>query len=85
MSSSEKSATTGNDGRAQALYRRHGWPYFRPDACRDGDDRGRCPACAGGRDNLCPLQLTTAMGMGGQAGGWAERVVVPAESCHVLP
>ena len=46
---------------------------------------GDCPACLAGRDNLCPLQMGTAVGMGLRDGGWAERVAVPAESCHVLP
>jgi threonine dehydrogenase-like Zn-dependent dehydrogenase len=46
---------------------------------------GTCPACLGGRDNLCVLQLTTSIGMGGRDGGWAELLAVPAEACHVLP
>lgn len=45
---------------------------------------GDCPACRGGRDNLCVLQLTTSLGMGGRDGGWAELVAVPADSCHPL-
>ncbi|MGQ0520897.1 MAG: alcohol dehydrogenase catalytic domain-containing protein [Actinomycetota bacterium] len=46
---------------------------------------GACPSCLAGRGNLCPLQLTTSLGMGLRAGGWAERVAVPASSCHPLP
>lgn len=46
---------------------------------------GSCPACTSGRSNLCPLQLTTSIGMGLRDGGWAERVAVPAGSCHLLP
>ncbi|MGH9179085.1 MAG: zinc-dependent alcohol dehydrogenase, partial [Acidimicrobiales bacterium] len=46
---------------------------------------GACPACASGRDNLCALQLTTSVGMGGRDGGWAELMAVPAEACHLLP
>lgn len=46
---------------------------------------GVCAACRSGRDNLCPAQLTTAIGLGMHDGGYAERVVVPASSCHPLP
>lgn len=46
---------------------------------------GACPVCLAGRGNLCPLQLTTSLGMGLRDGGWAERVAVPAASCHPLP
>lgn len=46
---------------------------------------GACPACTEGRDNLCPAQVTTAIGLGLHDGGYAERAVVPAASCHALP
>lgn len=46
---------------------------------------GRCVACTSGRGNLCPLQLTTSIGLGWHAGGYAEQVVVPASSCHPVP
>lgn len=46
---------------------------------------GTCPACSSGRENLCSLQLGTAIGLGVRDGAYAERVVVPASSCHVLP
>ena len=46
---------------------------------------GACPACLDGRDNLCPAQITTAIGLGLHDGGYAERVVVPVASCHALP
>ena len=46
---------------------------------------GECPACTEGRDNLCPQQLVTSIGLGLDDGGYAERVAVPAVSCHPLP
>lgn len=46
---------------------------------------GVCPACRAGRGNLCPLQLTTSIGLGARDGAYAERVVVPGPSCHALP
>lgn len=46
---------------------------------------GTCPACAAGRDNLCPQQVTTSIGLGWRDGGYAELVAVPASSCHPLP
>lgn len=46
---------------------------------------GACPACLSGRDNLCPAQASTAVGLGLHDGGYAELVAVPAASCHLLP
>lgn len=46
---------------------------------------GVCPVCMEGRGNLCALQLQTSIGLGWHDGGYAERVVVPASSCHVVP
>ena len=46
---------------------------------------GMCVACTNGRGNLCPLQLTTSIGLGLHAGGYAEQVLVPASSCHPVP
>lgn len=46
---------------------------------------GTCEACTGGRSNLCQLQLATSIGLGWNDGGYAELVVVPASSCHVIP
>lgn len=46
---------------------------------------GACPACTAGRDNLCTQQLATSLGLGWRDGGFAERVAVPATSCHALP
>lgn len=46
---------------------------------------GVCPACTQGRGNLCPLQFATSIGLGLHDGGYAERVVVPASSCHPVP
>lgn len=46
---------------------------------------GTCEACTGGRSNLCPAQLSSSIGLGWHNGGYAERVVVPATSCHPVP
>lgn len=46
---------------------------------------GTCPACAAGRSNLCPLQMASSIGLGWRDGGYAERVLVPASSCHPVP
>ncbi len=46
---------------------------------------GTCEACRAGRDNLCPAQPMTAIGLGVNDGGHAEYVRVPASSCHPLP
>lgn len=46
---------------------------------------GACPACTTGRGNLCPLQMTTSIGLGRHDGAYAEQVAVPASSCHVVP
>lgn len=46
---------------------------------------GTCPACRSGAGNRCPQQATTSIGLGLREGGYAERVVVPASSCHRLP
>ncbi len=46
---------------------------------------GTCEACTSGRSNLCPLQVTTSIGLGWRNGGYAERVVVPGSSCHPVP
>lgn len=46
---------------------------------------GTCPACIAGRSNLCPLQISTSIGLGWHDGGYAERVAVSASSCHPLP
>ena len=46
---------------------------------------GVCDACTTGRGNLCPLQLTTSIGLGWHDGGYAEQVVVASSSCHPVP
>ena len=46
---------------------------------------GSCPPCQSGRDNLCLRQMTTAIGLGFNDGGFAERALVPAASCFVVP
>lgn len=46
---------------------------------------GTCAACTTGRSNLCLTQLATSIGLGLHDGGFAERVAVPASSCHPLP
>lgn len=46
---------------------------------------GRCELCRAGRGNLCPTQATTVLGLGINDGAYAERVRVPAPSCHPLP
>lgn len=46
---------------------------------------GMCDACRRGDTQLCPAQLATFLGLGHQDGGFAERVVVPATSCVVVP
>lgn len=46
---------------------------------------GTCEPCTNGRSNLCALQMSTGIGLGWRDGGYAERVLVPASSCHVLP
>lgn len=46
---------------------------------------GTCAACRSGRSHLCPDQARTAIGLGRNDGAFAERVRVPAGSCHPLP
>ena len=46
---------------------------------------GTCEQCAAGRSNLCALQLQSSIGLGWRDGGYAERVLAPASSCHPLP
>lgn len=40
---------------------------------------GRCPACLGGRPNICPRAIENAVGFGRVAGGFAEYLVVKKE------
>lgn len=46
---------------------------------------GVCPACLGGRGNLCQMQMATSIGLGWHDGGYAEQVLVPGSSCHTVP
>jgi threonine dehydrogenase-like Zn-dependent dehydrogenase len=46
---------------------------------------GACDRCRAGQGNLCEQQVTTALGLGLNDGGFAELVRAPAASCHVLP
>ena len=46
---------------------------------------GACDRCRAGEGHLCPAQALTAIGLGANDGGYAERVRVPARSCHPLP
>lgn len=46
---------------------------------------GTCPPCLAGRDNLCLVQVTTAIGLGLNDGGFAEQALVPAAACFAVP
>ena len=46
---------------------------------------GSCDPCRAGRDNLCFQQITTAIGLGLNDGGFAELALVPAGSCFPMP
>ena len=46
---------------------------------------GHCPACLGGRPNICPQALENAVGFGKVAGGFAEYLVVKRTQVWKLP
>ena len=46
---------------------------------------GTCPLCTSGRGEICPTQMTTALGLGFRDGAYAEQVLAAATSCFPLP